>query len=111
MAQLIGLRDPAWHLLRVLLFTTEKRKHRNRIIAWLCKQSGILYGSSVNSGGCTCFNRPIGRPNPRKLSARAMEGGSPALPAGYFDSPTCTKPDRKVPVVSTTVFAVNRIPS
>ena len=51
---------------------------------------------------------PTGSPRPLIDSASSLDGGSSARPAGRCSRPTCTRPLRNVPVVTTTRDSVMR---
>ena len=61
-------------------------------------------------GGVPVFKRPTGSLSSRNLSAKRIEGGSPARPPLWFSSPIWIVPPKKVPEVNTTAPQANSIP-
>ena len=53
----------------------------------------------ASRGGVPVFSRPHSKPKPFSDSARSLDGGSPARPAGRCSRPTWISPLRNVPVV------------
>ena len=61
--------------------------------------------------GVPVFIRPTSKPRSRSCSLTPCEAGSAQRPPSIMVRPTCISPLRKVPLVSTTAFALKVAPS
>ena len=62
-------------------------------------------------GGVPVFRRPCGNFSSFRRDDSVIAGGSPARPAAWLSSPTCTLPFRNVPAVNTTLRERKRTPT
>ena len=73
----------------------------------MTEKSMVLF---LTRGGVPVLSRPRVKPRPAIDSASATAAGSLCRPAARDTSPTCTRPLRNVPVVTTTRLAATRPP-
>ena len=105
---LVGVRDPAADLARVLIGAAHEAEHRHRVgVAGLLDQSR---DSRSSAHRCAAASRSSAAPAaaPARASAPTARSPapSPARPPGWLRNPTWMRPFRKVPAVSTTFVGI-----
>ena len=79
MGFLVGMRDVARYLLRMLSRIAREREHRHRVIAVLLCQHAEINGARINTrGGVPVFRRLTRSGSSRRRRESGIDGGSPA---------------------------------